>query len=161
MMKRWIMGGTLVAMLATAVPHAWAGEGLQRAHPQTGTAATAVGEFNASTPTHHWDIKSSVQVSRDDLRQAYLASRNAYTEKLQRYAKCSPNEAKKAIAAAHPGAKLNDVQLRNIRTNLVYFGMAEDGEYKYLVIVDAGNGKVLLDKPLPTHHERAFAGGDE
>ncbi|WP_081841207.1 PepSY domain-containing protein [Alicyclobacillus macrosporangiidus] len=106
---------------------------------------------------HQFDVKSSVQVSRQDLREAYEASRDAYTKKLQKFAKCSPHDAEKAVAAAHPGMKVTHLQLRNIRTNLVYIGIAEDDEDKYLVIVDAGNGKVLLDRELPTHHEKVFA----
>ncbi|MBX5437401.1 MAG: hypothetical protein IRZ33_09300 [Alicyclobacillaceae bacterium] len=108
-------------------------------------------------PSHHWDIRSSVQVSRDALREAYLASREAYTQKLQKYAKCSPQDAQKAVSAAHPGMKIENLQLRNIRTNLVYMAVVEDDEDKFLVIVDAGNCKVLLDRPIPTHHERVFA----
>ncbi|MCL6548684.1 MAG: hypothetical protein K6T30_07220 [Alicyclobacillus sp.] len=108
-------------------------------------------------PTHHWNIRSSVQVSRDTLREAYIASREAYTKKLQKYAKCTPQDAEKAVKAAHPGMKIGNLQLRNIRTNLVYMAVVEDDEDKFLVIVDAGNCKVLLDRPIPTHHERVFA----
>ncbi|MCL6444861.1 MAG: hypothetical protein K6T83_15645 [Alicyclobacillus sp.] len=114
-------------------------------------------DFRYAAPAHRIDIRSSVQVSREALREAYTASRDAYTQKLKKYAKCSPKEAEKAVAAAHPGMTIDTVQLRNIRTNLVYMGIVEDNEDKYLVIVDAGNGKVLLDRPLPSHHERVFA----
>ncbi|WP_229776393.1 PepSY domain-containing protein [Alicyclobacillus cellulosilyticus] len=106
---------------------------------------------------HHFEIRSSVQVPREALREAYEASRAAYTQKLARFAKCTPSDAAKAVAAAHPGMKVETVQLRNIRTNLVYVAIAEDDEDRYLVIVDAGNGKILLDRPIPTHHERVFA----
>ncbi|MCL6593304.1 MAG: PepSY domain-containing protein [Alicyclobacillus sp.] len=108
-------------------------------------------------PAHPVDVRSSVQVSRQDLRDAYQAAREAYTKKLQKFAKCSQKDAEKAMSAAHPGMKIRAVQLRNIRTNLVYMGIAEDDEDRYLVVVDAGNGKVLLDRQLSTHHERAFA----
>lgn len=158
-MKKLLLGAATAAFLIGTAPAAWAGDGLQRP-PSVGHTSSApqpvANEFDARAPLHHWDIRSSVQVSRKDLRDAYLASRQAYTQKLQKYAKCSEQAAQKAILTAHPGAKVADVQLRNVRTNLVYLGIAEDGEYKYLVIVDAGNGKVLLDKPLPTSHERAF-----
>jgi hypothetical protein len=158
-MKKLLLGTATAAFLLGTAPAVWAGDGLQR-FPSVGnpgsSAQPVATEFGARAPVHHWDIRSSVQVSRKDLRDAYMASRQAYTQKLQKYAKCSAQEAQKAILAAHPGAKVAEVQLRNVRTNLVYLGVAEDGEYKYLVIVDAGNGKVLLDKPLPTSHERAF-----
>jgi hypothetical protein len=161
-MKKWVVSVTTLALLVSATPSVWAGNGLQRPSPSAdATTQPTAGEFTGGTPVHHWDIRSSVQVSRQELRDAYLASRIAYTQKLQKYAKCAPTQAKKAISTAHPGAKVMDVQLRNIRTSLVYFGMAEDGEYRYLVVVDAGNGKVLLDKPIPTHHERAFADRNE
>lgn len=109
---------------------------------------------------HRWDVRSSVQVSRDAIREAYIASRDAYTKKLQKYASCSQRDAEKAALSAHPGMKLDMIQLRNIKTNLVYMAVVEDEEDKFLVIVDAGNGKVLMDRPLPTHHEKAFANGD-
>lgn len=110
-------------------------------------------------PAHRLEINSSVQVSREALRAAFLASREAYTKKLQKYAKCSPSEAKKVIESAHPNMKIDNLELRNIRTNLVYMATAENDDNRFLVVIDAGNAKVLLDRPLPTHHERVFAGG--
>lgn len=106
---------------------------------------------------HTPDIRSSVQLSRGVLREAYVASRQAYTSKLQKYAKCTPAQAKKAVVDAHPGMRVEDVQLRNIRTNLVYMAIAEDDQDKFFVVIDAGNGKVLMDRPLPTRHERVFS----
>lgn len=116
----------------------------------------------ASTPAdgpaeHSPDIRSSVQLSRNVLREAYLASRQAYTSKLQKYAKCTPAQAQKAVLEAHPGMKVEDVQLRNMRTNLVYMAIAEDDQDKFFVVIDAGNGRVLMDRPLPTRHERVFS----
>ncbi|AEJ44237.1 hypothetical protein TC41_2336 [Alicyclobacillus acidocaldarius subsp. acidocaldarius Tc-4-1] len=109
-------------------------------------------------PSHQFEIHSSVQVSREILREAYQASHDAYTKKLQKYAKCTEAQARKAVMSEHPGCKIEDIQLRNIRTNLVYMAIARDDEDKYLVIVDAGNGNILLDRRIPTHHERVFAG---
>lgn len=128
--------------------------GLLRPH----SAPTSDAETTEGPSQHAPDIHSSVQLSRNTLREAYLASREAYTSKLQRYAKVTAKQAKKAVMAAHPGMKVEDVQLRNIRTNLVYMAIAEDNEDKFFVVVDAGNGKVLMDRPLPTHHERVFSG---
>lgn len=116
-------------------------------------------ETEASTmmPSHQIEVPSSVQVSRDVLREAYQASRDAYTKKLQKYAKVSPEQAKKAVISAHPGMKVEGLQLRNIRTSLIYASVVSDDQDKYLVIVDAGNGKILMDRRLETHHERVFA----
>ncbi len=108
-------------------------------------------------PGHNIEVNSSIQVSREVLRDAYQASRDAYTQKLQKYAKLSPANAEKAVKAAHPGMKVEGLQLRNIRTSLVYVSVVSDDQDKYLVIVDAGNGKVLMDRRLETHHERVFA----
>jgi uncharacterized membrane protein YkoI len=91
------------------------------------------------------------------LRDAYEASREAYTKKLQKYAKCTPRQAQEAVAKAHPGLKVENLQLRNIKTSLVYVAFAEDDEDRFVVIVDAGDGKILLDRPVPTRHERVFA----
>ncbi|SFU50754.1 PepSY domain-containing protein [Alicyclobacillus macrosporangiidus] len=166
MKMRWITLSTL-AVFAFVQP-ALAGEHLWRGADTSVVAIAPAGANDLQPATsdvhhgmsddlHHFDVKSSVQVSRQDLREAYEASRDAYTRKLQKFAKCSPRDAEKAVAAAHPGLKVTHLQLRNIRTNLVYTGIAEDDEDKYLVIVDAGNGKVLLDRELPTHHEKVFA----
>lgn len=161
-MKPWFIGVSAVTLLSfSGMPSAFANTAQL---PMTATApALHVSDPNLNAdpgrPDRRFEVNSSVQVSREVLREAYDASRAAYTKKLQRYAKCSPVEAKKAIASAHPNMKIDNFQLRNVRTNLVYIGTAENDEDRFLVIVDAGNGKVLLDRPIPTHHERVFAGG--
>ncbi|QRF24757.1 hypothetical protein FY534_11130 [Alicyclobacillus sp. TC] len=116
---------------------------------------------DAPEPGRRFEIQSSVQVPRDALRQAFEASQKAYTEKLQKFAKISAAQAQKVVISEHPGMKVAELQLRNIRTSLVYMAIIEDDEDKYLVVVDAGNGKILMDKPLPTHHTKVFAGSGE
>lgn len=147
--------------LSMGLPTVFAADDLQRSHSTPGSTS----DTQVTTPTageHHmdrdWNVKSSVQVTREALRQAFMAGQEAWSDKLKKYAKCSPEDAEKAVRTAHPGMKVSDIHLRNIHTNLVYVGFAEDQEDRYLVIVDAGNGKVLLDKPVPTHQERVFAG---
>jgi len=162
-MKRWLLGATLVGSMIYATPPAMAADGLWQHHHHNPAHATLYPVRAELQPTdgspsmHRFDVKSSVQVSRETLRDAYDASRAAYTEKLKKYAKCSQSDAEKAVSAAHPGMKIQELQLRNIRTSLVYMAITQDNEDKYLVVVDAGNGKVLLDRPLPTHQEKAFA----
>jgi uncharacterized iron-regulated membrane protein len=149
-----------LAALTTAVcgtPLAWAGEHLPQPATDAGSATAPAALHDGDASGHRWDIRSSVQVPREAIRDALEASRQAYAEKLQKYAKLSARDAEKAAAAAHPGMKIETVQLRTLRTNLVYVTVAQDDENRYLVLVDPGNGKVLLDKPLPTHHERVFA----
>jgi hypothetical protein len=161
--KKWLIGISTIGLLSTSIPSVLAADGLQRPESATSIPADVLQsggpEFNpgARQHMHHMEIKSSVQVSRDSIRDAYEASRDAYTKKLQKYAKCSKKDAEKAVSAAHPGMKISELQLRNIRTNLVYIAMTEDDQDKYLVVVDAGNGKVLMDRQVPTNHERAFA----
>jgi len=162
-MKRWILTASLAAMLAGSTNIALAGESLRHSEPSS-TRATirpvqaTEGSTNPANPSmHHFDVQSSVQLSRGVIRDAYSASREAYTHKLQSYAKCSSADAKKAIVSTHPGMKVESVQLRNIKTNLVYVGLVEDDDNRFMVIVDAGNGKVLMDKRLMMYHERAFA----
>ncbi|WP_206831942.1 PepSY domain-containing protein [Alicyclobacillus fructus] len=152
-MKRWLLAVSATACLVSA------GWWQAPVHALAATAAESA-EPNAPVngPSHQFEIHSSVQVSRETLREAYQASHDAYTKKLQKYAKCTEAQARKAVLSEHPGCKIEDIQLRNIRTNLVYMAIARDDEDKYLVIVDAGNGNILLDRRIPTHHERVFAG---
>ncbi len=176
-MKSWplrMLGLTMISCLMLQISPVWASdtsEGITRhiqslPHHQRHTPAmhntlepvTAdVQSTDAENSLHRWDIHSSVQVSRDALREAYIASKDAYTKKLKKFAKCSEKDAQKAVISEHPGMKIQDIQLRNIRTSLVYMAIVADDEEKYLVVVDAGNGKILMDKPMPTHHEKVFA----
>lgn len=162
-MKKWLIGASLAGTVLLSTGSAFASDNLQQQRHHSLHTRTSVEPVDGkiretdSPSDHRWDVKSSVQVSRETLRDAYRASQNAYTGKLQKYAKCSAKEAEKAIVSEHPGMKVGDVQLRNIRTNLVYIGIVSDEEDRFLVVVDAGNCKVLMDKPLATHHEHVFA----
>jgi hypothetical protein len=162
-MKRWIMTASMVCLFGSSVPMAWASDGLQRpstpAHSHTdGVYSVAAEPYSEPHRTaHHWDIQSSIQVDRSVLKEAYTASREAYTKKLEKYAKLTPREAQKKVAATHPKMNVENVQLRNIKTSLVYMGFAIGDQDKYLVVIDAGNGKVLMDRQLPTHHTRVFS----
>lgn len=161
-MKTWLLGISALSLVIMTGPAVANASPLQAAASQTPPHPLSQPGVNSnlSHPDSRFEVNSSVQVSRDALREAYMASRDAYTRKLQRYAKCSPGEAKKAISSTHPNMKVDNFQLRNIRTSLVYMATLENDEDRFLVIVDAGNGKVLLDRPIPTHHERVFAGGE-
>ncbi len=172
-MKNWllrILGVSLVSCMAFSVAPTWADDGFARQIPSrpfhqrhlppdhhASQPITSPQSTETEQSMHRWDIRSSVQVSRDALRDAYIASREAYTKKLRKYAKCSEHDAEKSVSAEHPGMKIQDIQLRNIRTSLVYMAIVADDDEKYLVVVDAGNGKILMDKPIPTHHEKVFA----
>ncbi len=161
-MKKWLAAGSVIGMVWLCAPVALASDGVQ--HPSapahSGTDVRSINEgYNDRAPGQHpFDVQSSIQVNHDVLKEAYMASRDAYTKKLQKYAKISADQAKKQVAAAHPKMNVEHVQLRNIRTNLVYMGLAVDDTDRYLVVVDAGNGKILMDRHLPSHHTRVFAG---
>lgn len=163
-MKRLIAMGTLLCILAANAPAAWASDSLQQSDSSTRSHSDGVYSVSAEPftqphhTTHNWQIESSIQVSRSVLKEAYLASREAYTKKLAKYAKVTPRDAQKKISSTHPKMNIEHVQLRNIHTSLVYMGLAVSDQDKYLVIIDAGNGKVLLDRQLPTHHTRVFSG---
>lgn len=168
-MKALIVTASLIGAVTMSSQIAWASDTItptRHHHASHQTEAMVPVHAPVTVPTdaqsiRRFDVKSSVQVSRDVLRDAYQASQDAYTSRLQKYAKCSEKDAKKAILAEHPGMKLIDVQLRNIRTNLVYLGMVGDDDDRFLVVIDAGNGNVLMDKPLASHHERVFSEGGE
>lgn len=161
-MKKWLAAGCVLGMVCLCTPVAFAGDGVQ--HPSTPThSGTDVRSINDGLDKphngpHEFDVESSIQVNRDVLREAYVASRDAYTKKLAKYAKITSTQAQKQITTAHPKMNIEHVQLRNIRTSLVYMGLAVDDTERYLVVVDAGNGKVLMDRHLPSHHTRVFAG---
>lgn len=161
-MKKWLIGMSLAGTIACSASPVFALDLPPRHQParesRTNLHPVSADIQNTDGPnTHQFEVKSSVQVSRETLRDAYIASHDAYTKKLQKYAKCSERDAKKAVLNEHPGMKIEEFQLRNIRTSLVYMAIARDDEDKYLVIVDAGNGQILLDRRVPTHHERVFA----
>lgn len=162
-MKKWLIGASLVGSLMAGCGPVYAAAAATNGVNGAAEAPSHVYPVSADVGSagmggaHQFDVKSSVQVSRETLRDAYQASHDAYTKKLQRYAKCSESDAKKAVLAEHPGTKIEELQLRNIRTSLVYMAIARDDEDKYLVIVDAGNGNILMDRRVPTHHEQVFA----
>lgn len=163
-MKKWLAACSMLGVMCLCTPVSFASDGVQ--HPSTpahsGTDVRSIDD-NHDMPArpgnkHEFDVQSSIQVNRDVLREAYEASHQAYTQKLAKYAKISSRQAQKQIASAHPKMNVEHVQLRNIRTSLVYMGVAVDDSDRFLVVVDAGNGKVLLDRHLPSHHTRVFAG---
>lgn len=161
-MKKFLIASSVICMFGAFAPVAWASDSVQR--PIVPTHTHSDGTYSMADPyssphigSHHLEIQSSIQVNRDVLKEAYDASREAYTKKLENYAKITARDAQKNIAAAHPKMNVEGVQLRNIKTNLVYIGMAVSDSERYLVIVDAGNGKILMDRELPTHHTRVFA----
>ncbi|QQE77648.1 hypothetical protein [Alicyclobacillus sp. SO9] len=161
-MKKFMTMGALLCVLGANAPVALANSSVQQtssAHSHAdGVYSVAAEPFTSPHhTTHNWQIESSIQVSRSVLKEAYLASREAYTKKLEKYAKVTPRDAQKKISATHPKMNIEHVQLRNIRTSLVYMGLAVSDQDKYLVIIDAGNGKVLMDRQLPTHHTRVFS----
>lgn len=157
-MKQWLIGLSALALIGTAVPSVLAADSLQRPQSSITTHSKSSTDGDPGVRPHQIDVRSSVQISQETLRDAYEASRQAYTKKLQKFAKCASKDAEKAVHAVHPGMKITELELRTIRRSLVYVARTEDDDTSYLVIVDAGNGKVLMDKLLPTHHERVFAG---
>jgi|GEM_PF-2472055 len=163
-MKKFLLTGSMICVFGTCMPMAWASDAVSHpatpAHTHTHTDGVYSVQEPYSSPhleSHRLQIQSSIQVNRDVLQEAYMASREAYTKKLEKYAKITSRDAQKEISAAHPKMNVENVQLRNIKTSLVYIGLATSDSDKYLVIVDAGNGNVLLDRELPTHHTRVFS----
>lgn len=164
-MKHWLVASSFLGLMALSIPQALAAphsgmdyrHGMMHLHRSLYPVSASMQPVDESSG-RRWEVQSSVQVPREALKEAYKASQQAYTEKLKKYAKYPLKDAQKAVAAEHPGMKIQEIQLRNIRTSLVYMAIAEDDDDKYLVVVDAGNGKILMDKPLPTHHTKVFAG---
>ncbi|MCI0182093.1 PepSY domain-containing protein [Sulfoacidibacillus ferrooxidans] len=96
-------------------------------------------------PVH---IESSIQVNQDTVMKAAKAGRDAYSSVLAPFAKISIDDAKKAALEKFPGTESKDVSLHAVRQNLVYLIIVENSEARHLVIVDAGNGKILAVRSM-------------
>ena len=65
---------------------------------------------------------------------------------MKRVAKISLAQAKKIAQNAAPGARLVEAELENEDGNVVYEVEFKDRGQERKIIVDAGNGKILLNK---------------
>ena len=107
----------------------------------------------------HGRIESSVRLSAETAAKAAQAARDAYDAALAPYARISREQAAKAALARFPGARAEEVHLQSVHRNLVYISvLALPSGWRQLVAVDAGNGRVLLARPLRVKHRMPSRG---
>ncbi len=94
-------------------------------------------------------LQSTIQVPQDVMQRATKAGRDAYNAVLQPYAKISPEAAKLVAQKQFPGTTVMDVGLHAVHNNLVYLVLLTKDNTRYLVIVDAGNEKILSTREMP------------
>ncbi len=94
-------------------------------------------------------LQSSIQISQDVTQKAAKAGRDAYNAVLQPYAKISPDAAKLVAQKQFPGTTVMDVGLHAVHNNLVYLVLLTKDNTRYLVVVDAGNEKILSTREMP------------
>ncbi|MCY0875920.1 MAG: PepSY domain-containing protein [Firmicutes bacterium] len=120
--------------------------------PQASAHGDPDGQYVARTRPGSLELVSSIKVPDSVVNKAVAAARAAYAASLAPYAKVSLDEAKTAAMKQLPGATLHDIGLQAMRQNLVYIAMMEKDQMRHLVVIDAGTGKVLATRELPTHH---------
>ena len=99
-----------------------------------------------------FEVESSVKLPREAIVKARQAGRDAYTAVLAPYAKVPVGAAERAARAKYPGAAVQDIGLQAIRHNLVYIAVLSQADVRHLVVVDAGNGRVLSTRDFRVHH---------
>jgi hypothetical protein len=98
-------------------------------------------------------LESSIKLTHEQMMAARQAAQEAIQKSLQKYARISPKQAEEAAAKAVPGSVARQSGLRFVRDNLVYFVWLEKDQKSDLAVVDAGNGNVLLVRPMMKAHE--------
>lgn len=98
-------------------------------------------------------VESSVKLPRETIVKARQAGRDAYTAVLAPYAKVPVGAADRAARAKYPGAAVEDIGLQAIRHSLVYIAVLSHGDMRHLVIVDAGNGRILSVRDFRIRHD--------
>lgn len=144
---------TLFATMATFIFLAGAGGRCPQTLAQSKVDMLAEAEKGTQekTPAKHFSrpmFKSSIQLSEEQMKESQRAAREAMEQtllqKLRPLAKISPAEAERAALQKHPGFHVRHISLRPIQRNLVYMVFLSGPKTeRLLVIVDAGNGKIL------------------
>jgi hypothetical protein len=89
------------------------------------------------------DVHSSIQLTEAQRKHVHDAVDRAYQQALMPYAKITAEQAKEAARKAEPHGTVKAVKLHSIHGNLVYLVHLVRDTHRLLVVVDAGNGKVL------------------
>ncbi len=95
-----------------------------------------------------WKVESSVKIPETTLTQAITEARSAFNRILAPYAKISLSQAHKIAQDSEPQATVKDISLQTIRQSLVYVAVMMRGETRQLVVIDAGNGKILATRTI-------------
>ena len=146
MNKSWRIALSTVTMIGFSLA-GWAGSAA--AAPETNHVIMEAHHSAKLWPFQHkgaFEIDSSVKLPREVIMKARQAAREAYTAVLAPYAKIPAGAAERAAVAKYPGASVQEISLQAVRHNLVYIALLRRSEMRHLVIVDAGNGRVLATR---------------
>lgn len=126
------------------------------------TVSTALPSF-AETERHthfgreHNVMDSSVKVPQETVSQAMQAARDAFNRVLTPFARITPEAAKAAALKEVKGSQCQEITLHVMRQNLVYIALLTKPDARYMVIIDAGNGKILGMRQMHMkHHAQRF-----
>ncbi|KUO96208.1 PepSY domain-containing protein [Ferroacidibacillus organovorans] len=126
------------------------------------SATTALPSF-AETERHvhfgreHHVTESSVQVPQESVNQAMQAARDAFNRVLAPFARITPEAAKASALKEVKGSQVQEITLHVMRQNLVYIALLTKPDARYMVIIDAGNGKILGMRQMHMkHHTKHF-----
>lgn len=148
MNKNWRIALSTVTMIGFSLA-GWAGSATAAPEPEPTHVALDAHNNAKLWPLHRkgaFEIDSSVKLPREAVMKARQAAREAYTAVLAPYAKIPAGAAERAAVAKYPGASVQEISLQAVRHNLVYIALLRRSDMRHLVIVDAGNGRVLATR---------------
>ncbi|MDI3327572.1 MAG: PepSY domain-containing protein [Alicyclobacillaceae bacterium] len=121
-----------------------------------GQAAPAATPGDGSPAAHggHWDvdwddIRSSVRLTDEQRRALHDTVQKAYEQALKPYAKITPERAAEAARKAEPKGAVKRVKLYAVHGYLVYVVHLAKEKERVLIVVDAGDGRILVHKTAP------------
>lgn len=139
----WQLGLAVCALLLISLPY---GQHKASAHP------VGDGHWVSRERPGRLELVSSIKVTDDVVQKAIQAARSAYSTVLTPFAKVTTEQAKASALQQFSGAAAQDIALQVMRQNLVYVAVVQKGAQRHLVIVDAGNGRVLATREFPVRH---------
>ena len=153
MKKKWRIA-LFAATVAGLALSGWAGASAAAASEPSHVSVDAPLQTKswASHRKGAFEIESSIKLPREAIIKARQAGRDAYTAVLAPYAKVPVGAAERAALAKYPGAAVQDIGLQAVRHNLVYIALLSRADMRHLVVIDAGNGRVLSTRDFRVRH---------
>ncbi|MBX6395238.1 MAG: PepSY domain-containing protein [Alicyclobacillaceae bacterium] len=147
--KRFMMAG--VTFLVSAI---CLSGGVSAGAADSGASASPDPGWTSVHGKSHWDVDwddvhSSIRLTEDQRKNVHDAVERAYQQALMPYAKITGEQAKEAARKAEPRGTVKALKLHCVHGNLVYLVHLVKDDQRVLVVVDAGNGKVLVHQSAP------------